>query len=132
MTLAIFFGAGLDKAFADQIQNYQVCLSAGSMDCTIDFDMRMVVTPQIVAALAGLGIAALLPVIVRRYRLQQNPPLASEAAPTIIDSVQASTYTAGIVSTGVSAASHIYHRNVVPAPSALGSHGRTALPASWP
>lgn len=78
MTLAIFFGAGLDKAFADQIQNYQVCLSAGSMDCTIDFDMRMVVTPQIVAALAGLGIAALLPVIVRRYRLQQNPPLASE------------------------------------------------------
>jgi hypothetical protein len=79
MTLAIsFIGAGLDKALADQIQNYQACLSAGSMDCTIDFDVRMVVTPQIVAALAGLGIAALLPVIVRRYRAQQNPSLASE------------------------------------------------------
>jgi hypothetical protein len=79
MTLAIsFFGAGLDKALADQILNYQACLSAGSMDCTIDFDVRMVVTPQIVAALAGLGIAALLPVIVRRYRAQQNPSLASE------------------------------------------------------
>ncbi len=80
MTLAIsFFGAMLDEALADQLENYRVCLSADRTDCTIDFEMRMVVTPQIVAALVGLGIAALLPVMVRRYKLQRNPSLASEA-----------------------------------------------------
>lgn len=67
MTLAIsFFGAGLDSALAVQIENYRACLLAGKLDCRIDFDLRMVVTPQLVTALVALGMAALLPVIIRR------------------------------------------------------------------
>jgi uncharacterized membrane protein YdjX (TVP38/TMEM64 family) len=69
MTLAIaFFGAGLDSALAVQIENYRACLTAGNPDCGLDFHFWMVVTPQLVAGLVALGIAALLPVLIRRYR----------------------------------------------------------------
>jgi uncharacterized membrane protein YdjX (TVP38/TMEM64 family) len=73
MTFAIsFFGAGLDRTLAAQIETYRTCLSAGMPNCKIDFDMRLIVTPQLAAGLIALGIAALLPVIVRRLRLSQN------------------------------------------------------------
>ena len=69
MTLAIaFFGAGLDSALAVQIEDYRACLAAGNPDCGLDFHFWMAVTPQFVAGLGALGIAALLPVLVRRYR----------------------------------------------------------------
>jgi uncharacterized membrane protein YdjX (TVP38/TMEM64 family) len=69
MTLAIaFFGAGLDHAFAVQIEDYRACLSAGNPDCGLDFHLWMAVTPQFIAGLLALGIAALAPVLIRRYR----------------------------------------------------------------
>jgi uncharacterized membrane protein YdjX (TVP38/TMEM64 family) len=69
MTLAIaFFGAGLDRALALQIENYRACLSAGKADCGVEFHLWMAVTPQFGAGLFALGIAALAPVLVRRYR----------------------------------------------------------------
>jgi uncharacterized membrane protein YdjX (TVP38/TMEM64 family) len=69
MTLAIaFFGAGLDSALAIQIEHYRACLAAGKPDCGLDFHFWMAVTPQFVAGLVALGVAALLPVLVRRYR----------------------------------------------------------------
>jgi uncharacterized membrane protein YdjX (TVP38/TMEM64 family) len=69
MTLAIaFFGAGLDHALAVQIEDYRACLSAGNPDCGLDFHLWMAVTPQFIAGLLALGIAALAPVLIRRYR----------------------------------------------------------------
>ncbi len=69
MTWAIaFFGAGLDRALAVQIEQYRACLSAGTADCGLDFHVWMAVTPQFVAGLCALGVAALLPVLIRRYR----------------------------------------------------------------
>ena len=69
MTLAIaFFGAGLDHALAVQIEQYRACLAAGSADCGLEFHIWMAVTPQFVAGLCALGVAALLPVLIRRYR----------------------------------------------------------------
>ncbi len=69
MTLAIaFFGAGLDHALAVQVEQYRACLAAGSGDCGLEFHVWMAVTPQFVAGLCALGVAALLPVLVRRYR----------------------------------------------------------------
>ena len=53
MTLAIsFFGASLDSALAAQIENYRACLSAGNLDCYIDFDVRMVSEVLTLATLA--------------------------------------------------------------------------------
>jgi uncharacterized membrane protein YdjX (TVP38/TMEM64 family) len=70
MTLAIaFFGAGLDHVMAAEIGRYQACLLAGKLDCHLDFDVWMVVTPQFIVGLVALGIAALAPVVVKRYRL---------------------------------------------------------------
>jgi uncharacterized membrane protein YdjX (TVP38/TMEM64 family) len=70
MTLAIaFFGAGLDRALAAEIAAYRACLATGRADCTIDFHLLMAVTPQFLAGLTALGLAALLPVLVKRYRL---------------------------------------------------------------
>lgn len=69
MTLAFaFFGAGLDSVLAVQVAQYRACLAAGGADCRLDFELAMVLTPQLIVGLAALGIAALLPVAVRRWR----------------------------------------------------------------
>jgi uncharacterized membrane protein YdjX (TVP38/TMEM64 family) len=73
MTLAIaFFGAGLDSVLAAQIAKYRACHAAGIADCRLDFHLSMVVTPQLVAGLLALGIAVLIPVIVKRARLLRD------------------------------------------------------------
>jgi uncharacterized membrane protein YdjX (TVP38/TMEM64 family) len=73
MTFAIaFFGAGLDSALAPQLARYHACVSSGAADCRLDFALSMAVTPQLVGALAALGVAALLPVLVKRSRLARG------------------------------------------------------------
>ena len=73
MTFAIaFFGAGLDSALAVEIANYRACLAAGTSDCAIDFHLWKAVTPQFIAGLVALGIAALLPMLVRRTGLLEK------------------------------------------------------------
>lgn len=68
-TLAFaFFGAGLDSVLAAQVTHYRACLSAGEADCRLEFDVTMVLTPQLIAGLVALGIAALIPVAVKRFR----------------------------------------------------------------
>lgn len=68
MTLAFaLFGAGIDRMLAGQIDNYRACVAAGMTGCRIGFDIRLVVTPELAVGLIALGIAALLPVIVRRF-----------------------------------------------------------------
>jgi uncharacterized membrane protein YdjX (TVP38/TMEM64 family) len=69
MTLAFaFFGAGLDSVLAAQVAQYRACLAAGGADCRLDFELAMVLTPQLIVGLVALGIAALLPIAVRRLR----------------------------------------------------------------
>lgn len=69
MTLAIaFFGAGLDSALSPEIERYRACLAAGGKDCELAFSIWMAVTPQFIAGLVALGLAALLPVLIKRYR----------------------------------------------------------------
>jgi len=61
-------GAGLDSVIAAQETAYRRCLAAGHADCRLDFAMSAVVTPQLVAALVALGIVALVPIAVRKWR----------------------------------------------------------------
>ena len=63
-----FFGAGLDSVLAAQLAHYRACVAAGEADCRLEFDVTMVLTPQLIVGLVALGIAALIPVAVRRLR----------------------------------------------------------------
>jgi uncharacterized membrane protein YdjX (TVP38/TMEM64 family) len=63
-----FAGAGLDSAIAAQETAYRACLAAGGADCRVDFDLATAFTPQLIAALAALGVVALIPVAVKRLR----------------------------------------------------------------
>jgi uncharacterized membrane protein YdjX (TVP38/TMEM64 family) len=69
--LLALFGAGLDSMIATQEVAYRACLAAGELDCRIDFDPANVVTPTLIAALAGLGLLALAPVLARRLLMRR-------------------------------------------------------------
>jgi uncharacterized membrane protein YdjX (TVP38/TMEM64 family) len=63
-----FFGSGLDSVLAVQEAAYRSCLASGRTECTLQFDIGMIVTPQLLAALAALGAIALVPVFIKRMR----------------------------------------------------------------
>ncbi len=63
-----FLGSGLDSVIAAQEVAYRACLAAGRGDCAMQFDIGMIATPRLLAALATLGAIALIPVIVKRVR----------------------------------------------------------------
>ncbi len=73
-----FFGSGLDSVIARQDVAYRACVSAGRADCTLQFDIGMIATPQMLAALAAMGVLALVPVVVKRLRARWS---AARAAP---------------------------------------------------
>jgi uncharacterized membrane protein YdjX (TVP38/TMEM64 family) len=61
-------GSGLDSVIESQQQSRTACLAAGGADCGLHLGVRHLLTPQIVAAFAVLGVLALAPVIVKRFR----------------------------------------------------------------
>jgi uncharacterized membrane protein YdjX (TVP38/TMEM64 family) len=63
-----FFGAGLDSAVAAQEQVYRACLAAGRGDCRIEFDPKVMLTPELLAALVALAAVGLIPVVLKRLR----------------------------------------------------------------
>jgi uncharacterized membrane protein YdjX (TVP38/TMEM64 family) len=63
-----FFGAGLESAVAAQRALYDECVSSGKTGCRLDFDFGAAITPELLAALAVLGVVALAPVAVKRWR----------------------------------------------------------------
>jgi uncharacterized membrane protein YdjX (TVP38/TMEM64 family) len=67
-----FVGAGLDSVIAAQQAAYRSCLAAGRADCRLTFHMNAAITPELLAALAALGIVALIPVAVKRMRARSR------------------------------------------------------------
>jgi uncharacterized membrane protein YdjX (TVP38/TMEM64 family) len=67
-----FFGAGLDSVIAAQQAAYRSCLAAGRVDCRLKFHMDTALTPELLAALAALGVLALVPVVVKRLRARSR------------------------------------------------------------
>ena len=61
-------GGGLDSVIAAQEAAYQACIAAGRAGCRLNFSMSALVTPQVLAALVALGVVALIPVVVRKWR----------------------------------------------------------------
>jgi uncharacterized membrane protein YdjX (TVP38/TMEM64 family) len=60
------FGAGLESVIEAQESQYNACLAAGGAECGADLDLSHVLTPTLAAALAALGVLALVPVFARR------------------------------------------------------------------
>ena len=63
-----FVGSGLDSLVAAQESAYHACLASGRSDCRLDFDLMAAATPRLLIALTALGILALVPTLVRRWR----------------------------------------------------------------
>lgn len=63
-----FFGSGLDSVIAKQDAIYRDCLAAGRTDCQLHFGLSTIMTPRLLAAMVLLGLLALVPVAVKRWR----------------------------------------------------------------
>jgi uncharacterized membrane protein YdjX (TVP38/TMEM64 family) len=67
-----FAGTGLDSVITVQKNLYEACLAASRPGCSLSFDARDVLTPQLLGALVALGLLALMPVVVRRLRARRS------------------------------------------------------------
>lgn len=61
-------GAGLDSVIEAQKAAFAACKAGGSADCSFDLDLRTILTPKLIIAFAALGVMALLPIALRRWR----------------------------------------------------------------
>jgi uncharacterized membrane protein YdjX (TVP38/TMEM64 family) len=61
-------GEGLDSVIAAQKTAFKACKASGRADCAFDLDLWTILTPQILAAFAALGVLALVPILVKRWR----------------------------------------------------------------
>jgi uncharacterized membrane protein YdjX (TVP38/TMEM64 family) len=67
-----FVGAGLSSALLAHQASYESCLAARRPDCRLDFDLQAALTPQLIAAFVALGVIALLPIVVKRWRARRH------------------------------------------------------------
>jgi uncharacterized membrane protein YdjX (TVP38/TMEM64 family) len=61
-------GDGLDSVIAAQKAAFKACKASGRTDCSFDLDLSTILTPQILVAFAALGVLALVPILVKRWR----------------------------------------------------------------
>ena len=66
-----FVGSGLESAILAQRSAHESCLAAGAAECRLSFHAGAALTPQLIAALVALGLLALVPVLVKRWRGQK-------------------------------------------------------------
>ncbi len=65
-----FAGSGLDEVMAEHERARAGCLAEGRGDCVIDFSAKSLLTPELMIALAILGILALIPIVLRYWRMR--------------------------------------------------------------
>ena len=64
-----FVGASFDSAIDAQKAAHETCLAqGGAANCPFDFSADRLLTPQVLVALAALGILALLPIALKRFK----------------------------------------------------------------
>jgi len=69
-----FTGTMLDSIIAAQEKAHADCLASGAPACMLAFNARDALTPHVIGALAALGLLALLPVLVKRWRARRARP----------------------------------------------------------
>ena len=75
-------GSGLDSIIAAQTATYDQCVAAqGAEGCALDLDPGALLTPQIIAAFAVLGVVALIPVALKRLRARKQTLLMDAREP---------------------------------------------------
>lgn len=67
-----FAGAGLDSVFAAAGTAYDACKAAGGVDCQLSVDAKSLVTRELVIAIAALGVVALIPIALKRWRAARS------------------------------------------------------------
>ena len=65
-------GTGLDSVIAAEMKSYSDCAVSGQTDCHMTFEARNILTPQLIGALFALGLLALVPVVVKRWRARSR------------------------------------------------------------
>ncbi|WP_201864235.1 TVP38/TMEM64 family protein [Microvirga soli] len=61
-------GSGLDEVIAKHEKQRTACMTLGRSDCAIDFNAKSLLTPELMTALALLGILALIPIALKQWR----------------------------------------------------------------
>ena len=69
-----FTGTMLDSIIAAQEKAHADCLASGAPACMLAFNARDALTPHVIGVLAALGLLALLPVLVKRWRARRARP----------------------------------------------------------
>lgn len=67
-----FIGTGLDSVIAVQKRAYDACTASGQTGCSLTFDARDMLTPELIGALIALGLLALVPALVKRLRARSR------------------------------------------------------------
>jgi uncharacterized membrane protein YdjX (TVP38/TMEM64 family) len=63
-----FAGSGLDRIVGGHQRLREACLASGRADCAIHFNVKSLLTPELMIALAALGLLALAPLAIRYWR----------------------------------------------------------------
>ena len=86
-----FAGASLDSIAAAQNQAFSACLATGAKDCKAHIYYSQLVTKELIFAFAALGVVALIPLVLRRWRdtRQAARKTASSTCPTYCDQTSA-------------------------------------------
>jgi uncharacterized membrane protein YdjX (TVP38/TMEM64 family) len=64
-----FVGAGLDSIITAQQTAHAQCLTQKSVaECPFDLSISSLITPQLLLAFAALGVVALIPVVLKKWK----------------------------------------------------------------
>jgi uncharacterized membrane protein YdjX (TVP38/TMEM64 family) len=78
-----FLGSGLDSVIVAQQASHDACVAAGRSDCPMVFRPADALTPQFIAALAALGVLALVPILVKRWRMRHADLVSRTSEPEL-------------------------------------------------
>jgi hypothetical protein len=74
-SIAAWLGTGLDSVIDAEAKIYRQCVAASGMtNCMYDFNIGALVTREILIAFAVLGVVALIPVALKRWKARKAAP----------------------------------------------------------
>lgn len=65
-------GAGLDSVANAQQKAFEGCVAAGNQGCTVSISPQQLVTKELILAFAAIGVVALIPVLLKKWRVRNG------------------------------------------------------------